>query len=249
MIDKSKIIILVTGAIKEPWDKNWKECMSTWIPLVRQLGYSVKVALGDLEVEDFSDDGDIIRFHACDSKKGLVDKSLIYPMRWILNHTDYEYYIRIDSDSFVHPNRFDAMMEKNILEFEPDYMGTCIPYPGIDPNIPLTYYIEQTDSLTHFASGTAYMISRKVMQEVLDKIRVDDDWQHECDDWVLGRSMCENGINLLHDSSIYMESKWVQIIVNPYELKMPNIEEKDSHLAIQHYQNGHMAEIMLQLIS
>lgn len=247
MIDRSKIIILVTGTIKDPWDKNWKECSSTWIPLLRQLGYCIKVVLGDLEVDNFSDDGDIIRFHACDSKRGLVDKSVVYPMRWILEHTDYEYYMRIDSDSFVHPNRFDAMMEKNILEFTPDYMGSCIPYPGLNPNIPFTSLMNNTDKLC-FASGTAYMISRKVMPKILDKIRVDEDWQYECDDWVLGRAMSENGIKLLHDSSIYIESKWNQIIMNPYELKMPSIEEKDSHLAIQHYQNGHMAEIMLKLI-
>jgi hypothetical protein len=176
-----------------------------------------------------------------------VDKSVTLPIRWILDNTDYDYYVRIDSDSFVHPIRFDSMMQRNLVEFSTDYMGTCLPYPGFDPNSPLTTWIEKNDSVAHFASGTAYLISRKVMPDIIKSIRIEKDWELECDDYVLGRAMRENGIRLLHDSSIHMESKWNPIIANPNGLKMPGIEENDSHLAIQHYQNGHMAEIMLEL--
>ena len=247
-IDRSKIIILVTGSMNSPWDSNWKECASTWIPLVRKLGYDVKIAIGDPSIPDlYSDEGDIIRFKASDSKSGLVDKSVTLPIRWILENTGYDYYFRIDSDSFVHPIRFDSLMKRNLIEFSPDYMGTCIPYPGFDPNCPLTTWIEKKDSFT-FASGVAYLLSRRVMPNILKSIRIDNDWELECDDYVLGRAMHENDIPLLHDSSIYMESKWNPIIANPNDLKMPCIGEKDSHLAIQHYQNGHMVDIMLELI-
>jgi len=248
-IDRSKIIILVTGSMNSPWDSNWKECASTWVPLVRKLGYDVKIAIGDPSIPDmFSDEGEIIRFKASDSKSGLVDKSVALPIRWILENTDYEYYFRIDSDTFVHPIRFDELMHRNLVEFSPDYMGTRLPYPGFDPNWPLTTWIEQTETFTHFASGVAYMVSRKVMPDILKSIRIENDWELECDDYVLGRAMQENGISLLHDSSIHMESKWNAVIANPDDSKIPCIEEKDSHMAIQHYQNGHMAEIILELI-
>ena len=248
-IDRSKIIILVTGSMNSPWDSNWKECASTWIPLVRKLGYDVKIAIGDPSITDlFSDEGDIIRFKASDSKSGLVDKSVTLPIRWILDNTDYDYYFRIDSDSFVHPIRFDSLMKRNLIEFSPDYMGTCLPYPGLDPNCPLTDYIGQKDKFKHFGSGTAYLLSRKVMPDILKSIRIENDWELECDDYVLGRAMHENGVPFLHDSSIHMESKWNVIIMNQHGTKIPEISEKDSHLAIQHYQNGHMVEIMLELI-
>lgn len=248
-IDRSKIIILVTGSMNSPWDSNWKECASTWIPLVRKLGYNVKIAIGDPSIPDlFLDEGDIIRFKASDSKSGLVDKSVTLPIRWILENTGYDYYFRIDSDSFVHPIRFDSLMRKNLIEFSPDYMGTCLPYPGFDSNCPLTTWIENADNFKHFASGAAYLLSRKVMPDILKSIRIDNDWELECDDYVLGRAMHENGIQLLHDSSIHLESKWNIALANPYGAKIPEIGEKDSHLAIQHYQNGHMVEIMLELI-
>ena len=175
-IDRSKIIILVTGTMNSPWDSNWKECASTWVPLVRKLGYDVKIAIGDPSIPDFFlDEGEIIKFKACDSKLGLVDKSVTFPIRWILDNTDYDYYVRIDSDSFVHPIRFDSMMRRNLVEFSTDYMGTCLPYPGFDPNSPLTTWIEKNDSVMHFASGTAYLISRKVMPDIIKSIRIEKD--------------------------------------------------------------------------
>ena len=253
-IDRSKIIILVTGSMNSPWDSNWKECVSTWVPLVRKLGYNVKIAIGDPSITDlYLDEGEIIRFKTSDSKSGLVDKSVTLPIRWILENTVYDYYFRIDSDSFVHPIRFDSLIQRNLIEFSPDYMGMCIPYPGLDPNTPITKWIEKDSSIPFgpgipFASGTAYLVSRKVMPNILKSIKIESDWELECDEYVLGRAMHENDINLLHDSSIHMESKWNIAMANPYGVKIPEIGEKDSHLAIQHYQNGHMVDIMLELI-
>jgi len=258
-MDRSKIAILVTGTMNAPWDANWKECAATWIPLLRKLGYCVKIALGDPDIEGFSDEGDIIRFKALDDKSGLLDKRVIEPIKWILGHTDHEYYFVIDSDCFVHPKRLDEMLAKNIAEFSPDYMGACLPYPGFNPNKPLTTWMERQDAFEKYASGTAYMISRKAMPKILeilgDKELAAERWGYSIDrlnlldDKVLGMAMHEIGIRLLHEAAICFESKWNVIIYNPHGLKMPCIEEKDSHLAIQHYQNGHMAEIMLELIS
>jgi len=249
-MDKSEIIILVTGSSNHPWDLNYKECQNTWIPLIQKLGYNVKIALGDINIDNyFIDNGDIIKFKTQDSKIGLVDKSVILPLKWIINETNYKYYFRIDSDSFVHPIRFNNMLNDIIDKYNPDYLGNCTPYPGFNPNDILTTYIENKDHFSHYASGTAYMISRNIMQIVIDNIRIDNQWELECDDYVLGRTLYENNIKLLHTSYICMESKWKQIVQNNYNIKIPQIELKDSHLAIQHYQNGHMMEILLNLLS
>ena len=43
--NRSNVIILVTGfKEREPWNSNWKECERTWVPLVRKLGYDVKIS-------------------------------------------------------------------------------------------------------------------------------------------------------------------------------------------------------------
>ena len=115
MFDKSKLMIMVTGTTIEPWDQNWKECESTWIPELRKLGYTVMVAIGNPNLEtEWKIDGDMIWFKAEDTKRGLYDKSIRLPIDWILSETDYEYYFRIDSDSFVHPSRFDWMITENL---------------------------------------------------------------------------------------------------------------------------------------
>ena len=90
---------MVTGSHNEP--SNQKECEKTWIPLLRNMGFRVIVALGDTECDDeiltFDDfnnyykfiDKDTIQFRTFDSKMGLFDKSIKLPAKWILNETDY----------------------------------------------------------------------------------------------------------------------------------------------------------------
>ena len=84
-MDKSKIIVLVTGTTIEPWAQNWKECEMTWIPELRKLGYNVMVAIGNPQLEtQWKIDGDMIWFKAEDTKRGLYDKSIRLPIKWIL---------------------------------------------------------------------------------------------------------------------------------------------------------------------
>ena len=62
--NRSNVIILVTGfKEREPWNSNWKECERTWVPLVRKLGYDVKISFGDPTIDDyFLDEGNHIHF-------------------------------------------------------------------------------------------------------------------------------------------------------------------------------------------
>jgi hypothetical protein len=142
-LDKSKLIILVTGTTIEPWDQNWKECETTWIPELRKLGYNVMIAIGNPDLDtDYSINGNIITFKADDTKTGLFDKSIRLPIKWILHNTDYEYYFRIDSDSFVAPIRFDRMMIENFYEIPNlHYMGCSHPANFINPHLHKRFFV------------------------------------------------------------------------------------------------------------
>jgi hypothetical protein len=246
MIDKSKIIILVTGTTIEPHAQNWKECSNTWIPELKKMGYNIMVAIGDPNLESwFEIKDDIIWFKAEDTKMGLYDKSIRLPIKWILENTQYEYYFRIDSDSFVEPNKFDEMMTQNISEIpNMDYMGCCHPANNWNPHISFKTTVCKP---RYIASGCAYMISRRAM-EIADKMmRIDEPVDYTIDDWVLGRAMWENHIPLVHDSRIIFESKYNRLAEDPHNIGLPDIEDPSSHLAIQHYMNGHMEEAMVSL--
>jgi len=246
MFDKSKFIILVTGTTIEPHAQNWRECLSTWIPLVRNLGFNIKVAIGNPNLDkEWIEYNDIIYFKAEDSKRGLYDKSIRLPIKWILEETQYEYYMRIDSDSFVHPKKFEAMLNQNFSEMpEINYMGSCHPVWMWNPTEPTRFTVCKE---RHFGSGVAYLVSRKAMRIALDNMRLVEDCDPEIDDWVLGRAMWENGIELLHDGRIYFESKHKIIVHDGQGVGCPDIGDKNSHLAIQHYMNGHMEEAMISL--
>jgi hypothetical protein len=245
-IDKSKIIILVTGTTNKPFDANWKECERTWIPELRKLGYEVKVAIGNPKLKDYySIKENIIYFRADDSKFGLYDKSIRIPIIWILAETDYQYYIRIDSDSFVEPKRFDAMIRQNLTEVNDlNYMGCCHPSYGFNPHHHYRLFVCNEGAI---ASGCMYMVSKRAMITALEYMRITNEDDLKIDDWVLGRAMWENGIELLHDSRIIFESKYKQLADDPYNVGLPDITNPTSHLAIQHYMNGYMEEAMISL--
>lgn len=247
MFNRDKMIILVTGTTIEPYDKNWKECEATWIPELRKLGYKVMVALGDPTLEEYYHiDGNIIYFKADATKKGLYDKSIKLPIQWILNETNYEYYFRIDSDSFVAPKRFDRMIFENFIDFGSyiHYMGCSHPANFINPHHYRKFMICKEGTI---ASGCGYMVSRQAMMLADGKMRIDEEVDYQIDDWVLGRAMWENGVQLIHDSRILFESQYNKLAYDPDNIGLPDIADPESHLALQHYMNGHMEEAMISL--
>ena len=255
--NRSNVIILVTGfKEREPWNSNWKECERTWVPLVRKLGYDVKISFGDPTIDDyFLDEGNHIHFKASTGLDGVLDKRLKLPIKWILEHTNYDYYFCIDSDCFVHPERFDKMLTENIKNHNPDYMGCKIPVTGLNTSIKQTFYepIDYESDVNYYASGSAYMISRKIMPIVLPKLwpfenqKFTKEKQLEIDDWVLGKVVKLENIQLLNDTAISIESPQRPSIMNPLGIPIPYIGDKDSFLAIQHYTDGLMDEIILSL--
>jgi len=251
-----RVVVMVTGSNVEPHDKNWKECERTWVPKLRELGYKVIIAVGNPDVGFVKTDEqknnyfkfiseNIIQFNTFDNKFGTFDKSIKLPIKWILENTDYDFYFRIDSDSFVHPKRFDKMIKENLQKFpDLDYMGCCLPWMGWNPH---QHSREMVCRDRHFAAGCGYMISRKGMEIADKKMRIDEPVHFYVDDWVLGRAMWENRVPLLHDSRIYFESKHNVQINDFSKVGVPDITESDSHIAIQHYMKGKMDDAIKKL--
>jgi hypothetical protein len=251
---QKKVVIMVTGTLIEPYDKNWRECEATWIPELRNLGYRVISVVGNPDITDKKSlehiknyykfiNENLIQFETFDTKLGLYDKSINLPIRWILDETDYEYYFRIDSDSFVNPHTFDKMLIDNLSNYPNlNYMGCCHPYRSWNPEIPHKEWIFDE---YHFAAGAGYMISRKAMKIAKEKMRIEQPNDFEIDDWVLGRAMWENGIPLLHDSRILFESP--HRILTEGEGNIPYVGDSNSGIAIQHYMDGNMEKAMVDL--
>ena len=252
-----KVVIIIAGTNNQPWDQNWKECERTWAPKLREMGFKVLVAVGNPDIDKagtitplqlknyWQIEGNIIRFNTFEGKNDLYNKSIGFPAKWVLEETDYEYYIKIDSDTFVHPERFKTMLESNLKDFpDLDYMGCCIPWMGWNTHQWNRSVICREGA---YASGAAYMVSRRAMQILLDRVKFQQASDFIYDDLVLGRTMWQNRIPLLHDSRIMFDSKWKRIIYDPHNFGLPNISDKDSHVAIQHYMDKRMDEAMQTL--
>jgi hypothetical protein len=245
----SRILISIVGTKKSPHHENWIECCTTWVPLLRKLGYKVIVLLVDDKIsQQYTLREDFFISKCEDSKKGLFYKKILNPIKWILENNDFDYYFPIDSDSFVHPLRFEKMLYDNFDKFKTiDYMGCPIPYNGIHPS---DSYRKIVNDYSH-ASGCAYMISRKSMEYILDEYNNNKEniFKENCwEDCVVGDILLKKEVPLLVDTRIYLESKFNLIIGNPHNVPIPYIgDQSGKHLAIQHYVNGHMEEISTYL--
>jgi hypothetical protein len=142
------------------------------------------------------------------------------------------------------------MLINNITNYNPDYMGIGLPLPGLDISRRIIQYMSESLDWEHhyFASGVAYMVSRKVMPLILPDLITIEDWELECDDFVLGRAMKSNRILLLNDTSICFETNKNSLTVNTIGVPIPYIGDKNSFLSIQHYSNGLMHKILVDLL-
>jgi hypothetical protein len=241
----SRILISIVGTKNSPHHQNWIECCTTWVPLLRRLGYKVIVLLSEDNIsQEYTLRDDFFISKCKDTKEGLFYKKILNPIKWILESNDFDYYFPIDSDSFVHPLRFEKMLYNNFMEYKNiDYMGCPIPYNSLNPNLSERAIFS---NYSH-ASGSAYMISRKSMEYIVEEHNNNKDniFNKNCfEDCVVGDILLKKQVPLLADTRIYLESKFNVVISNPHELPIPYIgDESGKHLAIQHYLNGHMQEI------
>jgi hypothetical protein len=137
------------------------------------------------------------------------------------------------------------MMIENFSEIEHlHYMGCSHPANFINPHLNKKFLICKEGTI---ASGCGYLVSKEAMVVADNTMRIDEQVDYEIDDWVLGRAMWEAGIHVLHDSRILFESQYNRLAADPDNIGLPDIADPESHLALQHYMNGHMEEAMISL--
>jgi hypothetical protein len=243
--DRSRILIGVPGTYNYPHSKNWIECESTWIPILRDKGYNVKILLSDPQQDDnYKIKGNFFITKNVDTKDGLYYKNYFHIADYIISSNEFDYYFKIDSDSFVHPERFDNMiMYLLAMEKTPDYLGCCIPYLGWDPKKISFGVVEQEFC---FASGAATFLS-KISLKIL-KMDFDPSIHTELyiDDKIVG-DILRTYLPLYHDSRILFFSKYNMCDMFQTPDEVESIEDVDSQLVIQHYCNGHMHEILSEI--
>lgn len=268
----NKVLIGIPITFVKSHYKNWIECENTWVPLLRKKGFTV-VYLGanehlqeDYKFQDlflFSKGSDVTLPE--DNPGGGYNffyKALLYPIKYILEKTSYEYFCRIDSDCFVHPERFTNMLLDNFSRFKIDYMGSHMPFlPKWNFNVSQQEEIFNLKLPEEFfesgkykfkvgyASGSAFVISRSMMQLILKDFysETPTDTPEFHDDVYLGYLAHRYNCKLLHDTRILPTSPFKQFIVSAHPQAFPFIANPDSHLAVQHYVNGYMEKIQYML--
>ena len=242
----SKTLITITGNYTLSHYSNWIECESTWVPKLREKGFDVLYLMSNPHLDkDYELKGNFFFSNCSDDLDQIYYKNHHYISQYVLNETDYDYRFQIDSDTFVHPERFIKLIEDHTLTNPKDYVGCVIPYPGFNTNNLVQQYI---DTPGHYASGgSGFLVSRKSMGYMVEDFDpITYPYLNFCDK-ITGEILYKRDILLFHDSRILFESPYKRTISDPHNIGTPFIGEMDSFLALQHYCDGHMKEIMDKL--
>ena len=249
MINNSDILITIPTCFIEPHNVNWIETKETWVKQIKEKGYDVIFTKFDKNLDKKYElkDNFFTTSFSSDEWDDLFYKRIYYISEWISQQDNYKYIFFIDSDTFINVEKFDNEIPK-IIEKYPclNYMGCANPYEGWYPHEKMFKYIYKEKT---FASGFGFMLSKEACK-VLYKNFKDEDYTHITkgrDDVIVGDLMYKNGIPLLHNNSFSKESKWRKKLVDPFNVGTPHIGDKNSHVYVQHYINGHMKEVQKEL--
>tara|TARA_R110001606_G_scaffold364925_2_gene519539 strand:+ start:68 stop:805 length:738 start_codon:yes stop_codon:yes gene_type:complete len=241
-----KTLITITGNWTESHSKNWIECESTWVPKLREKGFEVLILMSNPHLDkDYEKIGNFFFSKCGDSMDYMYLKNHYYISKYLLDETDYDYRFHTDSDSFIHPERFIEFLEDYTTTDPQDYVGCAIPYPQLNPQHPHKYII--TDPNRYASGGSGFLLSRKSHSYMVNDFFEEEHETLYCCDKITGQLLRANGINLFHDSRLLFESKYKTIMVHHNGNNNPHIGDKDSFLAVQHFCNGHMQEIINEL--
>ena len=245
MLNK-KVLITITGTWAKTHYKNWIECETTWVPKLREKGFEVLYLMSNPYIKSGFKKIDNFFFANCkDNKEELYLKNHYYISAYFINETNYEYRFHTDNDTFIHPERFITLLDDYVNKNPKDYMGCVLPYPGFN-----TYNLVKREitSPKHYArGGSGFLVSRKAQRYMVEDFNTKN-YEHlaYCDK-ITGEILYKNGIKLFHDSRILFESPYKRAIRDPQKIGCPSIGDKNSFLAVQHYCNGHMVELMNKL--
>jgi hypothetical protein len=241
-----KVLITITGTWAKTHYKNWIECETTWVPKLREKGFEVLYLMSNPYVKSgFEKIGNFFFANCKDTLKEIYLKNHYYISAYFINETDYEYRFHTDCDTFLHPERFITLLDDYVNKTPKDYMGCALPYPGFN-----TYNLikREITSPKHYASGgSGFLVSRKAQRYMVEDFNAKN-YEHlaYCDK-ITGEILYKNGIKLFHDSRLLFESPYKRTIRDPQKIGCPSIGDKNSFLAVQHYCNGHMIELMNKL--
>lgn len=246
---RQKTLITITGTWMPSHSLNWIECASTWVPLIKAKGFDVLFLMSNPYLDkDYEIIGDFFFAKCPDDLQNIYFKNHYYISKYFLNQTDYDYRFHVDSDSFIHPEKFTNLI-KEYTEITPkDYVGCVIPYPGLNTNVFNKLEIEGDN---YYASGgSGFLLSKKAHEPLVNDFKIENYNNNlsACDK-ITGSLLHQNGIKLWHDSRILFESPYKRTISDPHNLGTPFIGDKDSFLCVQHYCNGHMREILNKIYS
>lgn len=241
-----KTLITITGTWAPTHSKNWIECASTWVPKLKEKGFDVLFLMSNPYLDkEYEVVGDFFFSRCTDILEKLYLKNHYYISKYFLNETNYDYRFHTDNDTFVHPERFVSLVEEYTQTTPKDYVGCTVPYPNINPNH--LNKLEIKDQGYYASGGSGFILSRKSHEPLINDFK-EENYNHLafCDK-ITGELLRKNGIKLWHDSRILFESPYKRTMNDPLNLGIPFIGDKDSFLAVQHYCNGHMQEIMNKL--
>jgi len=239
----SKTLITITGNWQKDYYSNWIECETTWVPKLREKGYDVIYLMSNPHLDkDYELIGNFFFSKCDDTKYDIYLKAEYYISKYILDETDYEFRFHTDSDSFVHVDRFIKFIEDYTVNNPKDYVGCAIPYPGLNWDHLVQ---KEFDSKNLWASGgSGFLLSKKSMYHLYHDFDRNKYQDTIFEDKIVGEILYNAGINLFHDSRLLFSSPYKQTIGNATGKPINFIGNKDSFLAVQHYCDGHMKELM-----
>lgn len=241
-----KTLITITGTWNSTHSKNWIECASTWVPLLKKYGFDVLFLMSNPHLnKEYEVIGDFFFSRCSDDKDSLYLKNHYFISKYLLLETNYNYRFHTDNDTFVHPERFISLLKEYTETTPKDYVGCVIPYPGL--NVNHLNKLEIKDPGYYASGGSGFILSREAHKPLINDFK-EENYDHLafCDK-ITGELLYQNGIKLWHDSRILFESPYKRIIDDPGGLGSPFIGDKNSFLAIQHYCNGYMKKILDKL--
>jgi hypothetical protein len=255
---KHDIAIGIRGCIYDPWLHSWNECLDTWAGKMINDGWRVRVHIGHPELDcNYKEINNFLVCNTTERNDGVFMKSIYHPSKWLIEQNKYTHIFVTDSDTFIHPKRFEeTIIRLNEKYEELDYVGglRLDPMPAdlkyelkTEERINLSKgFPEFPHSIVYASGGSGFLISKKAAKAVIEIVDSKDYLNHpdyndtytHYDDLCLGLIMKIANIPLIYSNSFQSTSPKINDI-NDYD--PPGIETKEGHhIAVQHYRKNDM---------
>ena len=247
-----KLLIAIKDTSAAGWEERGKECYDVWGKEFEKLGVNLIFLKENpsLDVDSVYKEKTLYS-KAPVNKDGIFYKYVYYPFEWFIKETKYEYLAIVDSDTFVHPQRFLDRFKFWREEYpQIELIGSALPireWNFLNPHLQILLKEDK-----YWPSGCLFVVKRSLINKFIIEFDFElDELVHEWEDYTLGKFCCKRNIPLLHDSSICFQSPHESAqVFNPSSIPIPSIGSSEgSHLIAQHYLSGKMDEIFKNLFA